>query len=81
MLEGEVVLYKVALALFQIIELNLIKKDYAETLYYIRSCTMEVDFHTLLKNIRNSGFTQEKLEACYEKARKKKKEGLINLFS
>lgn len=79
--EGEVALIKIALRVFQIIEQELIKKDYAESLYYLRSCTSEIDTSLLFKQIQSSKLTQEKLEKYYQKEKKKKREGIWDVFN
>jgi hypothetical protein len=68
--EGEVVFLRVALRIFQAIEPQLIKKNFSQTLQYIRSCTTEIDIDTIFKNMQYSKMTPDRLERFYEKEKK-----------
>ena len=68
-------LFKVAIKMFQIIEAEILSKDYAQTLYYLKKCTLDVDTNVLFKNVLSTGLNAEKLEKYYEKERKRKREG------
>lgn len=71
LLEGEIVFLRVALRIFQAVEPQLLKKDYAQTLSFIRSCTATIDIDTIFKQMQNSKMTVDRLERFYEKDKKK----------
>jgi len=83
--EGEVAFIKVALKIFTIIEPELLQKEYAETLYFLRSCTSDVDTNLLLRGIQTMSLTPEKWAKICEKEKDKKKnikkEGIMNIFN
>jgi len=62
---------KVALKIFQIIEPELILKDYAETLYLLRNCTHDININHLIYNFQSSSLTQEKFEKSCKKEKEK----------
>jgi len=64
------VFLRVALRIFQAIEPQLIKKNFSQTLQYIRSCTTEIDIDTIFKNMQYSKMTPDRLERFYEKEKK-----------
>jgi len=68
--EGEVVFLRVALRIFQAIEPQLIKKNFSQTLQFIRSCTADIDIDTIFKNMQYSKMTPDRLERFYEKEKK-----------
>jgi len=69
------------LRIFIIIEPELIQKEYAETLYFLRSCTSDIDSNLLLRSIQSTSLTPEKWIKYCEKEKKKKKEGRMNIFN
>jgi len=71
LMEGEIVFLRVALRIFQAIESQLIKKDFSQTLQYIRSCTAEIHIDTIFKNMYSTKMTPDRLERFYERERKK----------
>jgi len=71
LMEGEIVFLRVALRIFQAIEPQLLKRDFSQTLQYIRSCTADINIDTIFKNMYNSKMTPERLERFYERERKK----------
>ena len=71
LVDGEVVFLRIALRIFKAVEPQLLKKDYAQTLHFIRNCTVGIDIEILLKDMQNSRLTTERLEKFYEKDKKK----------
>jgi len=74
LLEGESAFLKVALKIFQIIEPEIIQKDYAETLYSLRTCTHDMNINHLIYSLPSSSLTQEKFEKALHKEKEKLKQ-------
>jgi len=74
LLEGESAFLKVALKIFQIIEPEIIQKDYAETLYSLRTCTHDMNINHLIYSLPSSSLTQEKFEKALNKEKEKLKQ-------
>ena len=71
-MEGEVAFLKVALKIFQIIEPEIVLKDYAETLYLLRNCTHDININHLIYNFQSSSsLSQEKFEKSCKKEKEK----------
>ncbi len=81
LVEGEVAFIKVSLKIFTIIEPELFQRDYAETIQLLQTCTTEVDPKIIFKNIQTMSLNQEKWAKYNEKEKKKKKEGIKNIFN
>lgn len=64
---GEVVLYRVGIAIFGCIEKELLEKEFDETLYLIRSCTSKLNSEVLLKAILASKISHDALMKKYAK--------------
>ena len=62
------------------VESELVRRDYAETLYYIRGCTNKIDMEKLFRNVQNCQLTKDKLQKLMEKERKRKTDGVKNIF-
>jgi len=71
LLEGEVAFLKVALKIFQMIEPEIIQKDYAETLYSLRTCTHDMNINHLIYSLSSSSLTHEKVSKTLQKEKEK----------
>ena len=65
--DGEVVLYKTALAVMKIIGQEVIQLDFELGLLLIRSCTSNINEKTLIKLIQDNHLTKEKLHIRMKK--------------
>ena len=62
MIHGEIIIFKTGLAIFAIIEHEILEKSFDETLFMIRNCTMKLDVDLLLNTINNIKITPEKFQ-------------------
>ena len=60
-------MFKTGLSVFSLIESQLIKCDFEETLYLIRNCTSKLDEEALMKKILNTKISEEKFNAIFQK--------------
>lgn len=65
--EGEVVFYKIALAIFSIIKDELIGLDFDSTLFFIRNCSHNIKSEKLIKHITHNKMTNKELYAIMSK--------------
>ena len=60
MFYGEIIIIKVALAIFSLAEPKLLEKSFEESIFYLRNCTFDVKEELLLKHVFNNKLTIEK---------------------